>query len=620
MPDEPKAPDEEPRVVTLDLVVHGAEEREPLAEREDMPPAEGVDQGSVERAGLPRLPKGCPVVPLGKKGDIYFYIDDAGQLQSLKARDHTRMNIAALFDNNRDWLYQHYARYTEKGEVRGIEEHKLAYALTEAAGSRGLRDWSKRIRGVGAWLGPDSVLVLHCGNAVIFAGEDHNPGLVGEHIYPAEDARPRPALKAAEPGEHGPARQLLSILEMWNWSRGKIDARLMLGWIVAAMAGGALHWRPIMALAGESGTGKTTLQDYVEHVFDGGLLRTSNATAAGIHQAVGNSSLPVLVDEAEKKDDNRQMQAVIELARQAASGGLVLRGGADHIGVQFSVRSCFLFSAITTPPLLPQDRSRIAALDLDPLNLNDPPPVTPEQLAEIGAGLRRRLVDHWRRLYSELLATWRNAMKDLGHDARGSDLYGTLLACADLALVDDGPTSDCLEQDLDLREHLSADVLAERYDVASEHERCLNHLLSTLLFDAPRGGRSRLVTEWIEDATRYQLREKSGEALIELGLEPDKGNTGKEDAQDVLARHGLRVESFDESLWLAIANNHEGLRRLFENTKWHSPAGATGGWVQLLKRIDGAVSHGAIRFMRRPSRCVLVPLAKVWKDPDKKAG
>ena len=110
--------------------------------------------------------------------------------------------------------------------------------------------------------------------------------------------------------------------------------------------------------------------------------------------------LTVAVDELEAEADNRKVDAVVSLARRAAGGGKIHRGGADHRGVVFEARSCFLFSSINVPPLLGADRSRMAILALD------------------------------------TLAAYARALSAEGYDARGCDVFGTLLACANLALHD----------------------------------------------------------------------------------------------------------------------------------------------------------------------------------------
>jgi hypothetical protein len=78
----------------------------------------------------------------------------------------------------------------------------------------------------------------------------------------------------------------------------------------------------------------------------------------------------------------------------------VLKGGQDHQGQEFTVRSCFLFSSILLPPMLAQDRNRLAILELEriPRGIATTPTIDLAELRELGRQLRRRLVDHWHRL------------------------------------------------------------------------------------------------------------------------------------------------------------------------------------------------------------------------------
>ncbi len=70
------------------------------------------------------------------------------------------------------------------------------------------------------------------------------------------------------------------------------------------------------------------------------------------------------IDELEASAVSRKASEIVDLARVASSGGTISRGGADHEGVQFTLRNAFLFSAINPPPMEPADRSRMAILNL----------------------------------------------------------------------------------------------------------------------------------------------------------------------------------------------------------------------------------------------------------------
>lgn len=598
MTDTPETPaPEDAGVVTLDLVVDNASVQNVPAESDN---GYGRDSGPVGPIDAAALPPGCPVTPLGLLGDVYFYLDAKNQLRAVKAKDHSRLNLWALCGDRTDWLYNHFPRLSNKGDTTGWRPEQVAERLMASCARMGLVDGFNLVRGIGCWLGSNGELVMHCGDAVLVQGVEHRPGRIGDHVYPAASPGPRPALETQPPREEGPAHKLRDLFENWSWQRPEIDPHLLLGWVVAAIAAGALDWRPLCWITGDSGTGKSTLHTVIDHVFDGALVRASDASAAGIWQKVGHASLPIALDEMEAKEDNRRNQAIVELARAAASGAFVLRGGGDHNSAEFTARSCFLFSSILMLPMLSQDRNRMAILELDRLANPDPPELDPAVLSTLGAGLRRRLIDRWP-FMGETLRAWRGALTRAGHGGRTADVYGTLLACADLALHDLPPTSD----DLDIwGERMDAILAASRADEASDHERCLQHMLTTAI-DPWRSGQQRTVASWVVEA--------AGRG------KPDGSEGDSTSANQALEAHGLKVHhigKYDQrELFLAVAGNHQALARIFRDTKWAATSGAPGGWNQSLARVDGCQRRHSLRFNGLVMRCSLLPLASVIGDP-----
>ncbi len=93
------------------------------------------------------------------------------------------------------------------------------------------------------------------------------------------------------------------------------------------MIGGALKWRPIVWLTGGKGSGKSTMQELLHRLFNGGIIQTADTTAAGLWQAMRHHTLPVAIDELEAEEDNRRQNTIVKLMRMASSGALLLRGG-----------------------------------------------------------------------------------------------------------------------------------------------------------------------------------------------------------------------------------------------------------------------------------------------------
>lgn len=565
-------------------------------------PGAPEDDGGGDRrhgGGDVRLPDDCPVTPLGSHGTVRYYLDAMQQLIELPLRDHSQNLIKGLFGIRTDLLPKHWPRFNKEGEVTGWRPELAGEALMKAAAAKGVIDLFDRVRGAGAWLGDDGELILHCGDGVLCNTSWHACGLVGDYVYPAASPKPRPAQTYAAGGSKGPASDLLALLRTWNWRRPEVDPFLLLGWIGAAMLGGALDWRPAMWLTGDKATGKSTLQEVLRLVFDkGGLFSLADASQAGITQYVGHSSLPVAIDELEPSDDNRRAQAIINLARLAASGGQMARGGSDHVGRQFTIRFCILFSSILVPPLAPQDRSRLAILELDPLGSTKAPTLSRPKLRALGAALRRRLVDQWQR-FPTVLDDYRIALAEAGHSGRGADQYGTLLAMQELLLHDgEHVPADAL---VEWGEKLQAATIAERGDDLADHERCLNHILTSIV-DPYRGGSRRTIAQWIGDAMAgAEDQPKTANAVLETyGIKVVLEPTG-----DALERVG----------WLYVSNTHQGLAELFKATHWAGGSGKSAVYVQALRRVSFAVAGGdTARFGLVATRYTKVPLAHALPD------
>ncbi|KAF0097526.1 MAG: DNA primase [bacterium] len=279
------------------------------------------------KGGPSPQPVDCPVIPLGKEGRCYHYLDDNQQFITLTDWDHQRLPLMALFGNQPEYLYKTWPRTSidkETGQpwTSGWKPELCAEWLMRTAAGR-LWSPSERVRGTGAWRGADGGLILHCGDRIWIgagqAGHWRSPGVIDPLVYPAYPPVQKPAERPQPAGDGGPAHEVLSLLKSWTWRRGETDAMLLLGWIGAAKIGGALHWRPNMWITGGKNTGKSTLQQVIGGLMgDGGLLQSSDATAAAIRQTLGYCSLPVALDEAE--EDNRGINALVKIARDGGAG------------------------------------------------------------------------------------------------------------------------------------------------------------------------------------------------------------------------------------------------------------------------------------------------------------
>jgi hypothetical protein len=578
----------------------------------------------VEEPELAMLDPRVPVEPLGKLGMIHFFLDEQKQLIGLDPQKMGKQHIRALFGRKSYLCDQIWPRYSDKTDqagnpiITGWKPEVAADILMRACADRGIFDPQGRVRGTGAHRDDDGELVLHCGDKIFITGPAAgyvDPGLIGRYVYPAGQSRPRPdpVEQDAKVGE-----LLLMMLKAWNWQRPLIDPMLLLGWVGCAMVGGALDWRPHAWVTGGSATGKSTLQKLLRALFDGAAITTGNATEASLRQLLKQQTLPVLFDELEASEDGRRERAVIELARVASSGDQVLRGGQNHEGAEFTVRSCFLFSSILLPHMLIQDKNRLAILELDPLEEGaKAPAIDNAELREFGRRIRRRMVDHWHRL-DALIEMYKAALAAKGHGGRSADQFGTMLALADLLLYDAADEETIAHW----ADQLKAATLAEKSTELPDEEEILHHLATS--FVTQRGGDepapiARMIARALdaEDGAARDRLENFGLRIVAVKWNAE-GNPGAHTPTAAVAK---------QDLYLAIANNHVGLGRVFGETRWKQ-----GTWAQSFSRVrvtftDGkgekverrAVRRVKVRFAGAPGIwSTLIPLPAILAlEPEK---
>lgn len=551
-----------------------------------------------------RLPEGLAVQPLGAYQLDFAYLNHAGQFIRISAKDHSRNNLSAMFGAHGQQLRKYWPRRVkivetsesgdkqERWEVSGFKADEAADALMSACAMLPAFKDAANVRGLGAWTDEDGGLIFHCGDKLWTTGGARGLGRHGGKIYAADTRLPEPYDRVV-PAVDGPGELIRNFLEHWNWQRGELDAHLMLGWIGAAMVGGALdRWRPSVFVTGDAGTGKSTLQDFIKALLGEELIAAGDATEAGISQALGQSALPCILDEFEAEAGDRKSSAILRLMRLAASGEVKLRGSADHKKVEFNARSCFLFSAILMPSMTAAERTRLAILRLDPLTERRELDLTRATWAIVGRKLKRRFVDQWHR-FAETLEGYRTALAEVGHSARGADQFGTLLACADIALSDKTPD---LEWCRTWAKDLDAATLSETAEAASNAESCLAHLLSAVP-DVWKGGSRMMVSQILENI------EKDPEGGVH---------------KQVLETYGLAVvrPKGEVASQLFIANSHRGTRQLFEGSDWEGRVGQLGAWADALRRLPGAWP-GPARVGATVVRGTFLPMALcIAREPE----
>jgi hypothetical protein len=580
---------------------------------------DGVKPG--EWGKPPAMPPDCPVRVLGLgDSDMLYVVDCNGMLSAQDPSGFGQKYVIRLFGDRVRYVYWAWPRFSAKGGIDNFRTENVYESFLGEASRRtqehGMWSPAERVRGRGAWRDEDGGIIYHAGSWLWRGGQLMRSGTeIGGQFYPLRPPLPLPWDQPVT-ADDNPAVALGKVLQTWSWSRPKADPFIVLGWMAAAMMSGALRWRPSVFLVGDKAVGKSTLQNLIKMVLGESVIKSDDTTEAGIYQRLGMDALPVAIDELEAGADNRKVMSVINLARIAASGGLRLRGGQDHKGIEFNARSCFFFSAINPPPVNAADWSRMTVLSvrrLDPEKIKAAPQLSERMLAEAGRKMLRRLLDNWHS-FDGLFDQYKQVLAAGGHDARGCDTYGTFLAAAHVLLGDEGV--DALGLPIESLDHwsewLGVASLPEMSDQDENWRECLSWLLAYQV-DAWRNGRHVAIGGVVQDV-------RSG---IDRTIEFDK-------ARDMLAQVGLGLKATlpknhrdwqSRGLQLYIPNRGAAVGKIFAGSKWGGGPGGAGVWGTALRQgPDGVIitdaKRNSIRINSDMHRCTVIDLDKLdqWLD------
>lgn len=519
--------------------------------------------GEVYFASLAPVGEDCPVTPLGQDGKVFFFLTERGQLVSYEDGKFGQSHLEGLFSTPQSmwWLVRNFPAFNQGGTLTGFKADLARKSLFMSCGARDVFDPREKVRGLGCWRGPDGELVMHLGNEVRIGADTKGarPGMIDDYVYPGRPKVPPPIME----GGKDSAQVMLADFQTWNWSRGLIDAHLLLGWIGCAVLGAALDWRPMIFMTGDAGTGKSSLQERIKRLLPGRMASTVDASPAALRQIVNQDAMAVSFDEIEADVNTDQAVNVMKLARVAASGGTTYRGGKDHNASEFTLRGCFAFSAIVPPSMRAQDMQRLTFLRLQPLKKGtELAHLSDGALREHGQRLVGRLVAGWSR-WPQTLRAYELALGRIGHNQRGARQFGTLMAAADLMLFDEvQPDAVC---DNLVRGLGRADL----YEYEGSEPTWLRIFRVILNAHPPVWGSGSMTSV--------------GEVIREW-LKKDGANS--EDAaalQRKLNRVGLAVvRAKGGHVFLAISPTHQQINAIFRETDFVA-RGGNGAWTSVLR-------------------------------------
>ena len=532
-------------------------------------------------AQMPYMPDDTltAIRPLGHNRGLYsFFPRGAGQIVTLSATSMGRMQSLYMLAPRGFWE-RHYGG----DKVADSTVCALASAhLMQSCHDIGVFQ-PETTRGVGAWM-DNGAPVINTGDMIIGDGIKAHPATFeGEAVY---ESGPRVVHPSAVALGNADAVRALDLIKRLHWKRGQF-AYLLAGWLVIAPIGGALTWRPHIWITGKSGAGKSSIiAEVVKKMLDDMGLATEGVTEARVRGMIGQSTRPVVIDEAESENAmaRAEIQKIINFARKCSSGGIVANANASY-----RAQSCFCFAAINPSVEQLADTARISILELVANAQHDRLDTWRTLLSDMRATFTQ---DYCRSMLARTMAnlpalldnvaTFSRAASELFKDARAGDQLGPMIAGA-FSLTSTARIS---------------------HDAAMDWMRKQDWDWHTQTRESEDSG--VLLTHIMTSRVRYDhagmMRESTiGDMVVQAA---DVQAAGHDGAISGLRPYGIKVADGR----VIISNTAPPLRKLLADTPYVP-------WARGLSEIDGAEAEKATYFMTGLiTRAVSFPLAAVTGD------
>ena len=486
---------------------------------------------------------------LGNKGaaTIVCQRKRSGEIIDISNSSLARPGTYSLLAPKRWWETQ-----INSPRISSLWREELTCHITQKAVSKGMFDFGRVVeRGV-FLSGKEKTVVINLGNRLHIpeTGKDVDLGAISDPIF-----KQSPPLKMPQRAAEGRERlaELGKALYDYRFETN-CDRMIFYGWMISALIGGAIKWRPHAWLIGGSNSGKSWLLREVLHRFCGDWSENiGKTTVAGLVRSIGSSGLPQILDEAEHTGSGQQgFWEQLALIMRISSDGVSAMikadvGSADRV-VKSIPRCCFLLSSISIPRRQRADESRCSTIKLSALPLPS---------------------DKWHLLEENLLSIMEHS-----ESMRAEVLFSV----PEILQSIDESRKYLMKNGVGTRE---ADQLSAIAGAASWGSGLpINYIVKIL----QQGVRAA------SDAEHISLLSEivAAEVLVDRGIRMTVGEilgspqcAGERDS--AIARHGLRWDVGGRSN-LLIAPSASGLKRLLSGSRF-----ANADLSILLKRIPGVI-------------------------------
>lgn len=375
--------------------------------------------------------------------------------------------------------------------------------------------------------------------------------------------------------------QLYEILGMWNW-KNELAPHVVAGLIMATWVQTIWAWRPLVAIVGESNSGKSSLFDLLggnlgqQGIFSYLAFKCGRSTSEpGMRQAIGNTGKVVLCDEFEKSQHRDQ---ILETLRGSSRGDTVLKGSSGgQRGVAFTIRHLVWIAATESGLHRQPDINRFIQLELDLAKTGKTGELLPP-LGDVAQTLGQKLlaIATANALAARQMAIDLKKTRVEGVDARTVEIYA--VPASMLATAQDWGIGQATEM---------LSKILRSLDKAEQGSSDQEELLGDILAGQVHCGASAGLL------TVAQLIEPMGDAFGSLYF----------DHAMKLAACGVDVEINKETghRWLFVA--HRQVRaKLLSRSQWEGQR-----IDQLLMRLPGA-ERRRVTMAAVQRRCICIPL------------
>lgn len=288
--------------------------------------------------------------------------------------------------------------------------------LTEAQ-KAGVWNSDGRRRGAGVWYAGKDSLIVNAKNGVFkvsASGVEPVERCVESRQEIFEQAK-RGTFSEVEASADDVRQLIETISKSWSW-RSKSDGILSAGWVLLQAYVAALDARPMVYLNGESGCGKSYLQEYLSCLLGNWAIRVENgkdSSVAGVRQALASDAITAILDEIEPKaaasehenaNTNKVIRGLLQMFRgaysQSRTGSFsAVKGTAAGHVQNFDVRTCAMLAGIAASELEQADKNRMLRVQMNKLERGENGqllgnrPSLPE--SSLGASIFRCMWSRW---------------------------------------------------------------------------------------------------------------------------------------------------------------------------------------------------------------------------------